>query len=75
MLDFRKDMKLSDISALARSIQNHPDLALPVFTIWPLGFVIGSFLLFPPLIIQSKNVDAICDFQAKTLDPQRVQAA
>jgi hypothetical protein len=51
----------------------NPDLAVPEYTIWQFVFVTCSFLSFLPLIIQSKNIDVMCNFETKKLDPQRVQ--
>ena len=43
------------------------------FTPGQLIFVIVSVLLYFPLVLHSRNVDVICDFQPERLNPIRVQ--
>jgi hypothetical protein len=49
---------------------------LPQFEIVPaeLAIIAGSILLFIPLIIQTRKIGVICDFQPEKLNPIRVQA-
>ncbi|MBK5107105.1 MAG: hypothetical protein JJE12_03200 [Anaerolineales bacterium] len=51
--------------------------ALPQITIIPgeLILVIGSTILFIPLVKHSKNVDVICDYQPEKLNPVRLQTS
>ena len=53
---------------------NNPLPIQPELVSGQLFFVIGSLLLFIPLIVQTRGIEVICDFQPEKVYPTRVQA-